>query len=878
MDPHGHAGHSIRFAEDPHGNGAHTDDITVSHDLTWPSNNPSTVVLGPTSGILGEGWRAGGTIIGWHDEALTSKQATYIAIISANYTEIDLSSDITGVSYLELYSSSETVNTRLVTFDDTDGTNKVGIEFDGSGDFPTIMLFRGDFSSNAEIGRVVSNTDTANVSDYNRNVPGSDLVRLVGQGLTIDASPIFIDGSYLEADIGPSGDRNTGAPASVNAAGTDTNGVSQDLSLTTFSNGSVDLEAQHDDLQTGSIVFNPSGNDPQVSGESIQFQIGPWQNDDEQLIATISREGLRIEADRELIVEGGTRHTGTVTFDSNARADGTMLGTINDGQIQQARGGSLDVFSGGTGMQMFLDGPNNESWFLRQYDGSNTERGRIRINNHNNERLALVKYDSGGNTAVDFEMRDDKTVLFEFLDRMTIDAAVDIGEPGYVSGSRGDGETLRLTGSTTDFVQHVQGGQGRIGIAWNAYWDNANSTWRSLVANEAHTLVGVQNANPGPGTDQAGSFTIHTSSGNASAGDPISWLDRFEVNGTDGDVKIHNANLQVYDGSAEFYQGLEAHGNQIARFHGNVLADGSVIGSVNDGQIQQTAGNSFGVQSGGTGIQMYLFDTNSRSWTLRQYDDSNVERGRINIDNDSTRGMSFVKFDGNGNRVADFEMRESGTILFEFQNELKIESVVLGYQFENSGNYRTASDPDFRHNFDSSNDTSGSGLFREYNNSSCDVSWDGTLMYVNSEYDHRPHTDGTLNSGNSNYRWEGVWAQDGTINTSDKKEKTNIQQIQKTAATDRVRNAADSAIQFTWANGRRGRQHAGFDADQLATAVGDNHAAYVDPSIRANEVHVPEGATGPGNGSKGLRSHELIPDLYAALADALDRIEQLESA
>jgi len=716
--------------------------------------------------------------------------------------------------------------------------------------------------------------DLGNLDDRYVNEAGDTMT---GQ-LTMDASPIFVDGSYIRADVGASEDRTGGALAGIASTGTDGSGKYQEFTLGTYSNGSADMEYEHDDLQISSIVHNPPGNDPQVSGESIQFKVGPYQNDDEQLIATISREGLRIEADRELIVEGGTRHTGTVTFDSNARADGTMIGTINDGQIQQARGSSLDVFSGGTGMQMFLDGPNNESWVLRQYDGSNTERGRIRINNHNNERLALVKYDSGGNTAVDFEMRDDKTVLFEFLDRMTIDAAVDIGEPGYVSGSRGDGETLRLTGSTTDFVQHVQGGQGRIGIAWNASWDNANKTWRSLVANEAHTLIGVQNAYPGPGTDQAGNFSIHTAAANGSASDPISWLDRFEVNGTDGDVKIHNANLRVNDGSADFYQGLVAHGNRIARFHGNVLADGSTIGSVNDGQIQQTAGSSFGVQSGGTGIQMYLFDTNSRSWTLRQYDDSNVERGRINIDNDSTRGMSFVKFDSNGNRVADFEMRESGTILFEFQDQLEIKSVVLGYQFENSGNYRTASDPDFRHNFDSSNDSSGSGLFREYNNSAGDVSLDGTLTYVNSEYDHRPHTDGTLNSGNSNYRWEGVWAQDGSINTSDPAEKTDVEQIQRSAAASRVRGVADAAIQFAWVNGRRGRRHAGFDADQLATAVGDGHAAYVDPSVRASEVHVPEGATGPGDGPKGMRSHELIPDLYAALADALDRIEQLEKA
>ena len=40
-----------------------------------------------------------------------------------------------------------------------------------------------------------------------------------------------------------------------------------------------------------------------------------------------------------------------------------------------------------------------------------------------------------------------------------------------------------------------------------------------------------------------------------------------------------------------------------------------------------------------------------------------------------------------------------------------------------------------------------------------------------------PDNDGAFNLGNSNFRWNAVWAQDGTINTSDRREKKNIESL-----------------------------------------------------------------------------------------------------
>lgn len=40
-----------------------------------------------------------------------------------------------------------------------------------------------------------------------------------------------------------------------------------------------------------------------------------------------------------------------------------------------------------------------------------------------------------------------------------------------------------------------------------------------------------------------------------------------------------------------------------------------------------------------------------------------------------------------------------------------------------------------------------------------------------------PDSDGSFNLGNSSFRWNAVWSQDGTINTSDRREKENIQDL-----------------------------------------------------------------------------------------------------
>jgi hypothetical protein len=449
--------------------------------------------------------------------------------------------------------------------------------------------------------------------------------------------------------------------------------------------------------------------------------------------------------------------------------------------------------------------------------------------------------------------------------------------------THGDGECAQMAGSTSNLRFHIQGGQGRVGIPWNAYYDDANATWRSVVASEAHTLIGIQNARPGPGIDEAGNFSIHTASANANDDDPISWIDRFEINGTEGAVKIQNADFEVGGGAS---------GGGATIYGGNGYIESAAGGSF-DGPIVVNEGND-SIRLEASAPEMKWFDSGEPSGNAgrRYWCHLNNQTFYVLVDRDDDGGWEAphpieitpnnVYIRGYVNSSSTVELVVSGNTRDVNINgadlSLDTDKRVLANEHVNNGGYGTEGGPDFRHNYDSSNDADVSGMYRNFNNSSCDVSLEGTLFYVNSEYQHRPNKDGVLDSGSSSNRWENIWAQDGTVNTSDKKEKTNIQNIQKTAASDRVRNAAGAAIQFTWANGRRGRQHAGFDADQLATAIGDNHAAYVDPSIRANEVHVPEGADGPGNGPKGLRSHELIPDLYAALADALDRIEQLEKA
>lgn len=107
------------------------------------------------------------------------------------------------------------------------------------------------------------------------------------------------------------------------------------------------------------------------------------------------------------------------------------------------------------------------------------------------------------------------------------------GASTSVAGSLGqsDGEYSRAPGGTSDLVYNVQGGHGRVVWAWNAYYDSANSTWRSIIANEPHAAIAFDSSDPGDGTG-VGHVTLAAAPSNGSADSAITWqYATFDENG-----------------------------------------------------------------------------------------------------------------------------------------------------------------------------------------------------------------------------------------------------------------------------------------------------------------------------------------------------------
>lgn len=114
------------------------------------------------------------------------------------------------------------------------------------------------------------------------------------------------------------------------------------------------------------------------------------------------------------------------------------------------------------------------------------------------------------------------------------DAAETFEEPTYYQGTYNDfagvagrsDEHQRLAGTDGDLLIVVQRGAGRVQYAWNAYWDQSDDTWRSILANEPHALFGFGGGNPGPGPG-IGNLTYAVAPANDGRDAAISWRRMF---------------------------------------------------------------------------------------------------------------------------------------------------------------------------------------------------------------------------------------------------------------------------------------------------------------------------------------------------------------
>ena len=148
--------------------------------------------------------------------------------------------------------------------------------------------------------------------------------------------------------------------------------------------------------------------------------------------------------------------------------------------------------------------------------------------------------------------------------------------------------------------------------------------------------------------------------------------------------------------------------------------------------------------------------------------------------------------------------------------------------------------------------------------------------YVMATSSFYPYTDNHQDCGASSYRWDDIRATNGSIQTSDQRDKTTVTNI------DLGLSFIDSLrpVTYKWddRSGYTGtRTHMGFIAQEVATALGNkatgralwtNDEAGTDVNDMGNEVQTVE--------RQGLRYTELLAPLVKAVQELSARVTALE--
>ena len=159
---------------------------------------------------------------------------------------------------------------------------------------------------------------------------------------------------------------------------------------------------------------------------------------------------------------------------------------------------------------------------------------------------------------------------------------------------------------------------------------------------------------------------------------------------------------------------------------------------------------------------------------------------------------------------------------------------------------------------------------------------DGILIKAGNSSSARivPQTDNAGYIGEASHRWQAIYAVNGTIQTSDEREKTEI--VDSPLGTDFIKSLRPVA--YKWKIG--GYDHA-YDEDRndIFTPVAGTRTHY---GFIAQEVRQAAGDTDFGgwlledlndpDSKQSLRLHEFISPMVKALQEAIGKIETLETA
>jgi hypothetical protein len=166
-------------------------------------------------------------------------------------------------------------------------------------------------------------------------------------------------------------------------------------------------------------------------------------------------------------------------------------------------------------------------------------------------------------------------------------------------------EIARWAGSTSDLVLDIQGGHGRVGLAWNAFYDNSANTWKYIVDSEPAMMIHLS----------GGQISLRTAS-SGTVGGSISWEEATIDNGSID--QADNANTLDNLNSSQFLRSdaSDSYTGSVLTFDASSILginDGSSIefsnGSAKDWFIQTANGNISISQPNTGGREMVLLDS-----------------------------------------------------------------------------------------------------------------------------------------------------------------------------------------------------------------------------------------------------------------------------
>jgi len=139
----------------------------------------------------------------------------------------------------------------------------------------------------------------------------------------------------------------------------------------------------------------------------------------------------------------------------------------------------------------------------------------------------------------------------------------------------------------------------------------------------------------------------------------------------------------------------------------------------------------------------------------------------------------------------------------------------------------------------------------------------GVNKYQWNTYNFQPTNNGIIDLGHASYRWEDVYAENGTIQTSDLRDKTDIQST--TLGLDFIKSL--NPVSYKWKDKPGKQTHYGIIAQEVLETLKD---------YGIDSIQDFGGITGDDETHYGARYTEFVPILIKAIQELSDKIKKLE--